>query len=49
MNKIKYILFLLVISVFDARAEINILEWREDAKLTEYGRESIFSIKIQTI
>ncbi|MBM3590881.1 MAG: transglutaminase domain-containing protein [Alphaproteobacteria bacterium] len=48
MNKIKYILFLLVISVFDARAEIKILEWKEDAKLTEYGRESLFSIKIQT-
>ncbi|NBX52914.1 MAG: transglutaminase domain-containing protein, partial [Proteobacteria bacterium] len=35
------------INIFDAKAEIKILEWKEVAKLTKYGRESLFSIKIQ--
>jgi len=47
MNYIKLMLFIFLFLTSQAFAGIKILEWEEDSKITDYGRNSKFLIKIQ--
>ena len=45
--KLTFITFLFLSS--QAFAGIKVIEWKEDAKLTDYGRVSKFFIKVQAV
>jgi hypothetical protein len=45
--KLTFLVFFFLIS--QALADVKIVEWKEEAKLTDYGRRSKFYIKIQAV
>ena len=49
MNYLKSTILLFLFLNSQALADVKIIEWKEEAKLTDYGRCSKFSIKIQAV
>ena len=49
MNYLKSTILIFLFLISPAFAGIKILEWEEEAKLTDYGRHSKFLIKIQAV
>ncbi len=49
MNYLKSTFLVFFFLISQALADVKIIEWKEEAKLTDYGRRSKFLIKIQAV
>ena len=49
MNYLKSTFLVFFFLISQALADVKIIEWKEEAKLTDYGRHSKFLIKIQAV